>query len=846
MEAHAKGGTLTWSPARFFRSRRGVLVLVAALLLLLFFVRPGAERLRSRITNSISMAIGKPVEISSVKLRFLPQPGFDLQNFVVHDDPAFSAEPILRAQEVQATIRVRSLFRGRLEISRLNLTEPSLNLVRDSQGSWNLSSFVERAAHIPVAPTSKAKSEPRPGFPYIEANGGRINFKLGQEKKPYVLTDADFAVWQESENAWGMRLKAQPMRTDFNLSDTGTLRVDGSWQRSATLGGTPVHFDLQWERAQLGQFTKLATGSDRGWRGGVQLSASLRGTPADLSITAQASIDDFRRYDIVGGDSLRLAAQCSGRYDSFQLRLSDLRCQSPVAAGSIEVAGSIAGWQAPRAYDLSFQLRDVPVAAAVILARHAKKDIPEDLVSAGKVNAEFQLRPDPKGLGGAIWQGSGSVQGCRLVSKTAGSDLAFDRIPLAIPRTKGNPATGEARLEIGPMRVSLGATNPANVQAWFSRSGYGLQVQGDTRVKRLLQAARTFGIAVPQPNADGQARLDLQVAGAWAGFQRASATGNAQLSSVQAELGGVRAPLEIASAKVFLHEDDIVAQDISAAVGGTNWQGSLSLPRHCADPSACALHFDFQSKEVTGEQIARIFVTAPRQQPWYRFLSAGGTPKFYLAGLHAEGRLSASRLTIHQVAVAQVSAKVVWKDRRLQLNNIRGAVLGGTHAGEWKADFSGSIPQYTGSGSLQHVVLGQVAQAMRDAWVTGTGRATYQVTAAGSNLDEVLSSARASFQLEAHDTSLPHVLLTSSAGPLFARRFAGRLTFHDGKLEFAEAKLESVGGVYQLKGTASRGRSLDFQLRRENGHGFDVKGTLAAPRVVQTTSADTQASLKAQ
>jgi len=137
---------LSWFQFKFARSRRGIVTILAALVLVLFFVRPGVDSLRSRIAGSISRALGRPVEVSSVSLRFLPQPGFDLENFVVYDDPAFSSEPILRAQEVTAALRVISLFRGRLEISRLSLTEPSLNLVRTNEGRWNFSSFVERAA----------------------------------------------------------------------------------------------------------------------------------------------------------------------------------------------------------------------------------------------------------------------------------------------------------------------------------------------------------------------------------------------------------------------------------------------------------------------------------------------------------------------------------------------------------------------------------------------------------------------------------------------------------------------------------------------------------------------------
>ncbi len=163
-------------------------------------IRPGAGRLKTRIENSVGTALQRRVEISYVHIHLLPAPGFDLDGFVVHDDPAFGAEPVLRAQEVTAVLRLSSLVRGRMEISRLSLTEPSLNLVRRDDGRWNIENFLERTAQIAVAPTGKASSEPRPAFPYIEADRGRINFKFGAEKKPFAITDAKYAFWQDSEN----------------------------------------------------------------------------------------------------------------------------------------------------------------------------------------------------------------------------------------------------------------------------------------------------------------------------------------------------------------------------------------------------------------------------------------------------------------------------------------------------------------------------------------------------------------------------------------------------------------------------------------------------------------------
>src|SRR5579864_9046222 len=103
-----------------FSSKRRWAAAAALVLLALFLVRPGASRLKSRIIYSMSTAVGRPVDIGSVHIRLLP-PGFDLNNVVVYDDPGFGAEPMMRASEVTATLRLTSLLRGRLEIARLEL-----------------------------------------------------------------------------------------------------------------------------------------------------------------------------------------------------------------------------------------------------------------------------------------------------------------------------------------------------------------------------------------------------------------------------------------------------------------------------------------------------------------------------------------------------------------------------------------------------------------------------------------------------------------------------------------------------------------------------------------------------
>ena len=321
------------------RSQKRLALAAIVLFLVAAFVVPAVNvgRYRVAVSRSLSAAMGREVTVRDVSMHLLPTPGLTLSGLVVADDPRFSAEPILRADEVTAALRLSSLWRGRLEISQLSLNYPSLNLVRLPDGDWNVKSLFEHAREAPSAPTTKARPEYRSRFPYIESTGGRINLKLGLEKTVYALSDADFALWLASENEWRMRLEARPMRTDANLSDTGLIRIEGSARRAASLAETPLSLRLNWSRGQLGQLTKLLRGRDAGWRGSVQLNANLSGTPGDLHAVAESTIEDFRRYDIFSTDSLMLFVRCTGNYSILVHTLSESRASVRWAKDSLQL-----------------------------------------------------------------------------------------------------------------------------------------------------------------------------------------------------------------------------------------------------------------------------------------------------------------------------------------------------------------------------------------------------------------------------------------------------------------------------------------------------------------------------
>ena len=841
---------------KFLRSKRGIAVL-AAILLILFLFRPGAFRLRNRIANSIGSALGRKVTLDTVRVHLLPRPGFDLEGLVIDDDPAFSAEPMIRAQDVSAAIRFRSLLRGRLEIATLSATEPSINLVRTQDGRWNLASLLERNAQIPVAPTSKSPSELRPAFPYLEAGHARINFKIGQEKKSYALTDADVALWQESENSWGARMKAQPVRTDFNLTDTGLLEFNATWQRASNLRQTPVQVVVQWEKGQLGQITTLLSGKDRGWRGGVTFTANLSGTPETLLVKSAIRVDDFHRYDILGSENVRLLTGCSGRYSVVDGRLDDLTCESPVGSGTLTVSGSLRPVLSAPQYDLALTAKKVPVTSALTLLRQAKKQLPADLSAAGFIDGEFHAVRH--GSAPAEMNGEGLAANVRLFSNAGRNEITLGNIPLRLvgassPRNRSGRANlkdtgqepGEAHLRIGTLPLSVGGSTPVMASGWVSTSGYRFLLRGDTTVANVFRLATSLGLSVFAPAAEGAAKVDLSVSGPWQGFAPPTILGSAQLRNVRAEMRGLNAPIEISSAAMTLFADAVSTDRIAAQIGTTHCSGNVTVPRPCS-ASNCVFQFDLAADQLSTGELVEWFAPHATKRPWYRLLSpadqSGTSP---LLAVRAKGTLRVGRLQVKKVLAIQIATQIDLDRGLVKLTNLRAQLLQGTHQGNWTIDVSTEPPKYQAAGMLQNVSLAQVSAMMNDAWVTGTADTKFDGTASGSSFADFLAHASAEFQFTMKNGSLTHLESTGSATPFPVHRFSGDLRLEKGNWKLSGGKLESRDGIYRVSGTAASGSGLKFLLTRSDEQSWNLAGTLAKPRLERVNRAEAEAKIAAR
>jgi uncharacterized protein involved in outer membrane biogenesis len=103
------------------------------------------HRVHGFLTWHLERAFGRPVEVEHFSVLLLPTPQLDAERITIGEDPAFGNEYFLRADHLAASLRWTGLLRARFEFGALSLSRPSLILVRNGEGRWNLERWLPPA-----------------------------------------------------------------------------------------------------------------------------------------------------------------------------------------------------------------------------------------------------------------------------------------------------------------------------------------------------------------------------------------------------------------------------------------------------------------------------------------------------------------------------------------------------------------------------------------------------------------------------------------------------------------------------------------------------------------------------
>ncbi len=642
------------------------LALVAAWLLV---PKISAAKYREPIRAALERALGRKVEISDVKFRLLPLPGFDITNLIVSEDPAVGAEPAAYVGTVHATPRFLSLFSGRLALSSVDLDDATITLARaepqpQSRVRWDFTSMIR--------PTHTAD------FPAVHMRDGRINFKFGDTKSIFYLFDTDVDLWPPSSGGgpWTVRVHAQPARTDRPARGFGNLSARGQWRRS----DNSVTLDVKLEQSELGDMLTLFEGHESGVLGEIHGDAHLAGPMNRVGIRGRMTVENIHGWNEAPPGGNAWPVWLSGYVDANG-QVVDMRAtlaQSGVTP--LDVRYRVSDYLGRPQWGVTAAFNKMPIAPLVAIAHNLGLRIPDGLAISGVADGAASYAM-PQGLP-------------RLDGQIAVSNLAI--MTSGAPALRVEPAT----LRLEGQSIALGPATMSNAAGELATVGIGYNMA----TGKVSASVSTTGMSIAslrrQISAAGLPFLGQATSGSWSGSLnwQDQWTGDIRVTNADVPFEAFAEPLHIATAEASLDGAAISVKHIEVTAAGMEASGDYQY-----QPGAVRPHrFRLNIARADAAALEKLFSPALRRGSFLNYAFNFGRPPQpeWLTAMRADGSIQAGEIDFGDSAVKKVRARLLWDGYLVRLADIQSAVAGGKFAGDIAIDLSQREPQYRIPGSI--------------------------------------------------------------------------------------------------------------------------------------------------
>src|SRR2546426_3264523 len=178
----------------------------------------------------IEEAIHRRVDVSEVRLTFIPTPSIRLSSLKISDSPAFPNNIFFTAQQLQLRLKLWPLVRGRFEVTEFVLEKPVINLLKKRDGTFNYADLAGK--EIPLAKKNDRKKKNAPPKSQESAviplalparmriKDGQLNFET-KGQKPVSINGIDLSLQEFSGD------HPFPYRASFSYPGLKTISLEG-------------------------------------------------------------------------------------------------------------------------------------------------------------------------------------------------------------------------------------------------------------------------------------------------------------------------------------------------------------------------------------------------------------------------------------------------------------------------------------------------------------------------------------------------------------------------------------------------------------------------------------------
>ena len=798
----------------------------------------GASRYRHRLEAGLEHVLHRPVTFGSASFRLLPRPGFSIDNAVIHEDPAFGSEPFARIVRIDCDLRWRSLWHGRVEFARLRLDRPTLNIVRNDQGEWNIENLLAQSGLAGRPPQMLSSTAGPPSFD-IETEDARLNFKVGANKKPFTIVDLRARVNLDPvAGRIQFRFQGSPVRSDSPLPTPGALEFSGEWKPAADSGGA-LDANLRTREALLYNWVPLVTGYNPEIYGVLDADARLRGSFKVIRIEGEASVAQLHRWDLLPpSDSTPLSIRFRGEFDRGKKRALIESCEATFAGSHVHLTGAVEKIPESPELDLVVAIERTRAEDVQVLSRRFWRYSP-DWGLLGRMDGllSFQGSWREPRVGGFITTRDVRV---RTVAGTfPASDLAV-RVDKDGARLAPTTVALAPRLDV----VVEGAVYPSKPKRRGSREvvppRYEVKVGAKSaELREWVRLARGLGIAAASRlDAQGVSSGSMILSGVAWPPARPSLEGKAEIHAARLLVPGLTEPVNIPRARMQFRDDRVIIDAVTAVMGTSTFGGRLEHQGARQNPWS----FDFRANGLIVEQGALwfdVFGLRPPRPLLDRIpgLSSLAAQRSVASGLfnvlNARGHFETPTLTYRALSMQDFQTTVEVSGRIVRLTDVSFRAGGGRVRGQAQLDLTQSPPKIAGEVAVATVKVQSLSNrlpaAMRKAHGLISGTARFETR--GLTRGEMSAGLQAEGKAHLEKLTLGEfdplaaLVRATGAGQLESEHREATLragdfnfTIRDRKISALGQRVDLQGAKLNLTGTWTFGGMLDLDLTADLRH----------------------------
>lgn len=828
-------------------------------------------RLQRKLTNRLESVFGRRVTVGNYDFSLWSGPTLMAESVTFSEDPRFGNEYFLRAESVKVRLHWQSLFRGHMDLGTVTLEQPSLNLVRDAAGDWNLAEWLPRPAgasggedHAIAA--KNATSGLAGGHSYIRfdrilVDGGRINFKRGDEKIAFAFTDVTGSVEPDSPERWRIDLEAVPTRAAVPLQQAGLIHLAGQ------VGGTssrlrPAKFALSWQDASISDVLRLARGYDFGVRGDFALALNAQTDQDDWIVETATRLRGLHRWDLsLRGDNpdLNLLAKFTVHPQAAGFDVTGATLEAPHStaradghftfASSVDALGDVHASRAEvKVTESRIDLSDV---LAWIRAFHS--EVAPDATLAGFASGTAMLVSSPLRVTAAKAQLDGatlSSPGLRVWTHLSALQFQYDQGAVTLA-----PAT--LKFGAGPNDGNSLAIEASTGSSAHEFPSYHLDGSIE-QIRDVVAAARALGWNISRGwDLAGPVRCDLRWQTAeWPWQSQPTGTidwgSDATLRDVRTSSGVDPADRDATLLAPFLNEpvrrihahldwkptSRHIAVASADAFGG-RWNGMLD-----AREGTAGWKFALNGDHLATADVDRWLNPRWRQSFLDRmlpFLNSNDASVAEPEDIHAAGHIAIEQLTVAPVVAHHVQGDLRIDGRTVELTSGSAELAAGKVVGDFRAVFR-AVPEYRVKLNFAQVDIASLAASSPslDGQFSGIASGEIAMEAKGANRSDLSAALECQGIAHVGTPVLNKISLEQSfravefrEGASAYRDSLAEFDCTDGKIDFRKLEFTSPAARVEGSGTVDYSRRVDFRFTQPAtpGVAYELTGQLASPDV---------------